>query len=113
MKTLTGLDQKPQLVEEPTDEKVIVLIPTFRTMLKRIAGNCEPKPGSEESIDLYQIGLKLAIEGDVQLEDAEFKLLFEKSKTNPTKFSSHVLGQLLLKFKDAEREADQKRLARN
>ncbi len=108
VKTLKGLDEKPSLIEEVADEKVLEAIPTFRRMLRIIAGNSQPKPGTEESIDLVQIGLKLKVEGDVSLEDAEFKLLLAKAKDNRPDYSSQILGQILLKFKDAEKEADKK-----
>jgi hypothetical protein len=108
MKTLTGLDQKPVLIDDTTDEKILESIPTFRKMLKIVAGNSQPKAGTDESIDLFQIGLKLKGEGDVQLEDADFKLLQSKTKDNPANFTSHILGQILLKFKDAEKAAEKK-----
>lgn len=108
MKTLKGLDQKPALIEDVADEKILATVLTFRKWLKIIAGNSPPKPGTEESIDLYQIGLKLKVDGDVLLEDAEFKLLQSKAKDNSSNLPSQILGQILLKFKDAEKESDKR-----
>lgn len=112
MKTLRGLDQKPELIEEITDEKILETIPTIRKYLKIIC-NSQPKPGTDEGTDLHQIGLKLKIEGDVQLEDAEFKLLLSKAKDYPNPFwGGFIHGQILNKFKEADREAEEKKLQR-
>jgi len=108
MKTLKGLDQKPVLIDDVTDEKVLETIPTFRKMLKIVAGNSQPKAGTDEAIDLFQIGLKLKSDGDVALEDAEFRLLHNKCKDNPANFTSHILGQILLMLKEAEKESEKK-----
>ena len=103
MKTLKGLDQKPGTIEETTDERILEQIPSFRRLLKILVGNCVPKPNTDESVDLWQIGLKLKQEGDVQVEEAEFNLIRSKAKENPTQFTAHILGQLLNLLKEAEK----------
>ena len=95
MKTLIGLNEKPVTIEDNPSAEVVESLPSFRRLLKIVVGNCVPKKGTEEAVDLYQLGMKLKVEGDVQLEDAEFKLLNTKLKDNPTEFTAHILGQLL------------------
>lgn len=110
MKTLKGLDQKPETLEtEGVPQNVLDTIPTFRRLFKILVGNCVPKPNTDEAADLWQIGLKLKCEGDVSIEDAEFKLLKNKAKENPTQFTAHILGQMLNKLSEAEKEADEEK----
>ena len=95
MKTLTRLDAKPEAIEDTLTEAQKESIPTFRRCFKILVGNCIPKPQTDEAVDLWQIGLKLKQEGDVAIEDAQYKLLLSKSKENPTQFTAHILGQMI------------------
>lgn len=102
MKTLTGLDTKPEPIEESTPKEILETFPTYRKLLKNCIGISKAKDG-DESIDLLQLGLKLKVEGDVSLEDAEFKMLKEKCSNNPLNWESHYQGQVMLKLKEAEK----------
>ena len=95
MKILKGLDTKPSTIEDEITEAQRDTIPTFRRCFKILVGNCIPKPQTDEAVDLWQIGLKLKQEGDVPIEDAQYKLLLSKSKENPTQFTAHILGQMI------------------
>lgn len=101
MKTLKDLDAKPEPMQEDTPAEIIATFPTYRKLMKSAVGTTVAKSG-EEAIDLVQLGLKLKIDGDVSIEDAEFKLLKEKCEANPMKWESHYHGQILLKLREAE-----------
>ena len=103
MKTLRGLDSKPQLLEEVTDPKALAKVFTFRQLFKMVIGGTTAANG-DESIDLTQIGLKLKGGGDISLEEADFKLIQKKVEGNEAKLTAMFQGQLLLKLKDAEKE---------
>lgn len=103
MKKIKGLEDKLSPIEE-LPKGVDVKLPTYRAMFKAAVGNSLGKSG-EESIDLYQVGMKLKIEGDsIDLEDAEFKLLREACEKNPAQWTAHYHAQVLMKLKEAEIE---------
>jgi hypothetical protein len=105
MRTIKNIDaQIEHFIDDnsfPEDQKK--QIPTFRQMFKAAVGLSLSKDG-EQAIDLYQLGLKLKIsESDINLEDAEFKLLKEKCGENPAKWIGHFHGQVMQKLKDSEK----------
>lgn len=102
MKTLKNLDEKPLSFEDDVPESVRATMPTFRKLMKAAIGMTAAKNG-EESVDLFQIGLKLAVDGDVQLEDAEFKLLNEACEKNPAQWIAHYQGQVIIKLRASEK----------
>lgn len=101
MKTIKGVDEKPEHFQEDVPAEVIATIPTYRRMFKAAVGMGLSK-GGENAIDLVQLGLKLRIEGDITLEDAEFKLLKERCSENPAQWQAHFHGLVMLKLKEAE-----------
>lgn len=102
MKTLKNLDEKPNLLEKNLPDDVLAKIPTFRQELKMLISNVAGK-NSDETLDLYQAGLKLMLEGpDCSLEDAQFRILQTKVNENPLQRPVPIHAQLIEKFKQAE-----------
>ena len=101
MKTLTGLDERLKYFENLPPEAEAKL-PTYRGMVKISAGIVASK-SPEDAIDLYHIGLKFSNEGDVILEDSEFKLLKDACIKNPGNWINQFYAQLLLKIKEWEK----------
>lgn len=101
MKTIKGIDDKPTHWQDDIAPEVLATIPSFRKMFKAALGMGAAKDG-ENAIDLFQVGLKLKVEGDISLEDAEFKLLKDRCSQNPAQWQAHFHGQVMLKLKEAE-----------
>lgn len=102
MKTIKGIEEKLSLVEDVAPGADVQL-PSYRQMFKAAVGNSLGKDG-DNSIDLYQLGLKLKVEGkSLDLEDAEFKLLKTACETNPAQWKAHFHAQVLIKLKDSEK----------
>jgi hypothetical protein len=102
MKTLTNVDDHLDSFNEELNDDQRRVLPTYRQAFKSIVGmtlNGDP----EKAIDLYQLGLKFKLdEPNIQLEDAEFKLLKEATQKNPSQLLNHFWSQILLRLKDAE-----------
>lgn len=103
MKTLVNIDTKPAPFEDNVSDDILLTIPSYRKLFRAAVGLCEAKDG-ENALDLIQIGLKLKCEGDVSIEDAEFKLLKETCSKNPCKWVANYHGQVMLKLKESEKE---------
>jgi len=104
MKTLKGLDEKLSTIEE-IPAGVDAKLPTYRLMYKAAVGGSLAKSG-DEAVEHYQLGLKLRIEGnEIDLEDAEFKLLKAAVEKNPSQWNAHFHAQVVLKIKDSEKSA--------
>jgi len=105
MKTLKGIKAKP----EPLDpEQKLDGIPTYQTMMKYSVSMNLGK-SAENSIECYQVGLKLKLDQDeIQLEDAEFKVLKEAVEANPMRYMAHFHGQLMLKIREWEKTGENK-----
>lgn len=101
MKTITAVDEKPTHFQDDVPVDVLATLPTYRKMFKAAVGMGMAKDG-ENAIDLMQLGLKLKVDGDISLEDAEFKLLKERCSANPAQWAAHFHGQVMLKLKEAE-----------
>lgn len=106
MKTIKDVDAKPTHFQDDLPADAAAAMPTYRKMFKAAVGMGMAKDG-ENAIDLMQLGLKLKVDGDIQLEDAEFKLLKQRCSENPAQWLAHFHGQVMLKLREAE-EADKK-----
>jgi len=107
MKKLTNLDGRIEVLDDRTnvDEKGL---PTFRSLLRMILNNQVPK-NAEESLDVNQILLKLRqVETELEFENAEFKLLYDKTGENQAKMLQQFHGQLLAYLKSCEKESEKK-----
>lgn len=101
MKTIKNIDDKPSHFQEDVLPETMAALPTYRRMFKNAVGTVAARNG-EEAIDLYQLGLKLKMEGsDISLEDAEFKLLKDTCEKNPAQWMAHFQAQVLLKIKES------------
>lgn len=103
MKTIKQLDKRVESFSDDIPPEVLNQLPTFRQLFKAGLGMAVRNSG-EKAIDLYQVGLKLKLDGpDVALEDEEFKLLKEVCDQNPAQWLSHYHAQVMLKLREAER----------
>ena len=102
MKTIKNIDEKPKLLEQELPQDVLDKILTYRKWLKILISNIAGK-SSDESLDLYQAGLKLMVEGpDCALEDSQFRLLQAKINENPLQWPVPIHAQIIEKLKQAE-----------
>ena len=107
MKKVKGLEEKLSPLEE-IPKGVDAKLPTYRLMYKAAVGGMLGKSG-EDAVDHYQLGLKLKLEGnEIDLEDAEFKLLQAACNENPAKWTAHYHAQVILKIKDSEKPEPKK-----
>jgi hypothetical protein len=103
MKTLRGIDEKPMHVDDEMPQDRIDKIPTYRRMMRDAVSLGMAKSGAQ-AIDLVQIGLKLKqVENEISLEDAEFKMLYDRCDLNPCQWQVFYHGQLMLKLKEVEK----------
>lgn len=101
MKTIKGIDESMSSFDDELPKDTV--LPTYRKLFKSTVGLAAARSG-EEALDMYQLGLKLKIEGaDIALEDAEFKLLRGCVEKNAGQLISHYLAQLLMKLKESEK----------
>ena len=113
MKTLPRIDD--QLKHWINDRELNKQCPTYREIYKQacsMAVNSAQNSSGERSIDMFQLGIKIdkapkrdseTGEGDdVKLEEAEFKLLEEVTKTNVAKWLSHFHAQACLRLIQAQ-----------
>lgn len=102
MKKINAVDERPTHFQDDITPEVAAQIPTYRKMFKAAVGMGMAKDG-ENAIDLMQLGLKLKVDGaDIELEDAEFKLLKERCSANPAQWVAHFHGQVMFKLKQSE-----------
>lgn len=98
MKTIKGIDDKLEKFN-PNDSE----LQSFKDYFRAAISLSITKAG-DEAIDVFELGLKVKrAEGDLQLEDAEFKRLKEKVDINPIGWPNWVHAQLVLKLKDSEK----------
>ena len=103
MKTIKGLDEKPQPMGDNVPATVMEQIPTYRKMFQSAVGSALSKSG-DEAIELFEIGLKIKrAKADIELEDAEFTKLKDKCDGNQAQWSSHFHAQVALKLRSAEK----------
>lgn len=104
MKTIKGLLSKPVPTEMQIEKGIKEVRDTYRKMFKQAVEHTLGK-SKENAIENYQLGLKLMQDQDeIQLEDAEFKLLKEACESNPLQWISHFQAQILIKLKESERK---------
>ena len=102
MKKVKGLDEKLSTVEDIPDGTNLK-VPTYRMMFKSAVGGSLAKSG-DDAIEHYQLGLKLRLDGnEIDLEDAEFKLLKGVVEKNPSQWAAHFHAQVVLKIKESEK----------
>ena len=98
MKKIVGLEEKVKSF----DEKDSVLQP-FKEFFQA-AVKFSVKKSGEEAVDLFEINLKLKqAKGEVELEDAQFKLLKTCCNENPIGWPSVIHGQLYKKLQESEK----------
>jgi|GEM_PF-3766020 len=104
MKIITELNKKLYFVDEDLlDEKNKGTIPTYKQMLLRLACNPTPKD-ADEGVWSFQVAIKIrSATGDsVQLEDADFRLLWNRAKENVLGWNSAYIGQIKLKLEESQ-----------
>lgn len=113
MKKLTGLQDKPEVLEDFPSEDIRIAaektMPTFRQMLMAHVANAPANPEPEKAIGLMQVGLKIRSafkEADVEIENADFDALKEAVKSNGGKYWNHYQAQLYVKMKEWEKEVE-------
>jgi hypothetical protein len=106
MKKLTGLDDKILNLEDvEVDESQL---PTFRFLIKLIL-NKQVAKDADESLDVNQILLKLRqVEPDIELENAEFKIIREKVGKNEAKLFQGPHGQVLAYLDKCDKASEKK-----
>ena len=98
MKKIVGLEEKVKSF----DEKDSVLQP-FKEFFQA-AVKFSVKKSGEEAVDLFEINLKLkAAKDEVELEDAQFKILKTCCNENPVGWPSVIHGQLYKKLQESEK----------
>lgn len=118
MKTIKGLDRKLQQTfgeDDQLPKEIQDAAPKFRAMVLKQIGNTKGRDG-EESTLLWQVGMKIrsgfqvaAPEGtvraadEVDLEDAEFKLVYESCNTmKGEQWPSLFHGQVMVILNEAK-----------
>ncbi len=100
MKTLNGLNRKLNPPNLRTEQEAI---PTYRDVLIDSLKFSRPKDGSE-SIKLNRLADKVFDSTEtLQVEDADFLLLKEKTNANATGYLTWVHGQVMEKILEWER----------
>lgn len=107
MKKLMAIDKTIELLDG-NEVNPSMKLPTFRFLIQTVLNNQVPKNG-EESLDINQVLLKLRqVEPDIELENAEFKILKEKVGENQAKMFQGPHGQLLAYLNACEKESEKK-----
>jgi hypothetical protein len=77
----------------------------FRTIISLSLGK-----SADQSLEMLELGMKIKHnkEADLELEDAEFKLLKEKVEANLTQQPAFFHAQLLKKLKESENDSSKK-----
>lgn len=108
MKTLKNLDEKLIHFDIEAKEEEIKLLPSKRRALLLMVGSAKGKDG-EDSLNILQLGFKLRVVGDVQLNDIEFRLLERIINENPLGWPGFIHGQILNYLSERETENDSKK----
>ena len=107
MKVIKGIDEKLELFSL-TDEGEKKDKSSFKDMYRTIVSLSLGK-SSEQALEMLELGMKIkGVEKDLELEDAEFKLLKSKVEDNMTQLPAYFHAQLLLKLKEAENDSSKK-----
>ena len=103
MKKLTGLEEKLEKLNEKDSD-----MQSFKEFFKAAVSFSITKSG-DEAVDLFEIAIKIRrANGEVDLEDAEFKKLSSKVGENPVGWPSWVHAQLVSKLRAIEKESEKK-----
>lgn len=108
MKVIKGVNEKLELftlTDEGEQKDKASFKDMYRTVVSLSLGN-----SGDQALEMFELGMKIkhAKSDDIELEDAEFKLLQDKVKENSLKQPAHFLGQLLSKLKQAENDSVKK-----
>lgn len=108
MKTLKGLNTKPEILDDKPTPELLKDIPTYRRLFKMVVGNSVASDKTEQAVDMVQIAMKLRIDEDsIPLEDAQFKLLREKVVENNIKLTALFQGQMLMLMDKCKKECEE------
>lgn len=101
MKTIKGITEKLEVfsLKDESEYDKTSFQDVFRTIISLSLGK-----SGEQALEMFELGLKLKKnkETDLELEDAEFKLLKDYVHENKTQQPVFFHGQLLKKLKEAE-----------
>lgn len=97
MRKIVGLDDKLIPLYDESNPELVQAMPTFRELLKRAAGQGQPK-SADDSRRLGRVMTKLRKQGDVELTDEEFSALFDRLTENPGGFIVSIHSQVLEKL---------------
>lgn len=107
MKTIVGLDEKPESIFEipaEVQEQVRGAMPSYREMMIAAVGGS--RAASElQAMEIHAIVRKLRVKNkdqSVQLEDAELSLLTEKIRENAAGEKAFYQAQVFFKLKEAK-----------
>lgn len=107
MKTLKNVDREVEYLDGfnlPSGTK----LSTMRMLLKILLNRTVSK-SPDEAIDINQLLLKLRlVESDIQLENAEFKVMKEKVEANEMKMPQGEYGQLVTYVRECEKDSETK-----
>jgi len=108
MKIIKGVNEKLELFslnEEGEQKDKASFKDMYRTVISLSMGN-----SGDQALEMFELGLKIKgnKSDELELEDAEFKLLKDKVQENKLQQPAHFLGQLLLKLKVAENDTVKK-----
>jgi hypothetical protein len=105
MKKIVGLEEKLQKLSDADKGDML----TYKEMFRNGVALSVTKAGPE-AIELFSVALKLKSSGnEIDLEDAEFKLLHQKISENPgflnnAPWPAWVHGQLLVRLEQSEKK---------
>lgn len=108
MKVIKGVNEKLDvftLTDEGEQKDKATFKDMYRTIISLSLGN-----SGDQALEMFELGLKIknTKENDVELEDAEFKLLKDKVAENKLQQPAYFIGQLLSKLKQAEHDTVKK-----
>jgi hypothetical protein len=103
MKTLTGLNDEAVLFDEVLIAQKVTP-PTMKYLLGTLLNRVSPKDNTE-SAAIGQILLSMRSgNGELKIEDADYKMILEKLNENSIKMESQWHSQVLLWLKKFDKE---------
>lgn len=107
MKVIRGIADKLDLfsLKDEGEKDKASFQDVYRTIISLSLGK-----SGEQALEMFELGLRLKRhkDADIELEDAEFKLLKEHVTENKTQQAAFFHGQLLKKLKEAENDSSSK-----
>lgn len=103
MKKIIGIKEKLSHFNPDVGKEAEEHLPTFQQMFVSVLGG-SPAENGEQAIAMYQFGAKIKDNAgtDMEVEDAEFKLLKEKCQKNALGWVAHYYAQVLIKLKSSD-----------